>query len=190
MIRRLAATVLLLLAVLLPSSTAQAAPSTFQDATLWLAHAQVGQLPQCFDLRVEARVNGVPVATAQTYPLAPFCVQYYGRIEYVRLPFVTVPGATVNPGDTVTVTPLARLSATRNLSAYGSLRLYYNGWYPLSQSDSYVRANLGSGAQTYHFLPGNQLSPLPPVGPPMNTVQYQIFRTNYYSLGTWGMIAP
>jgi hypothetical protein len=194
MLQRTLLAALLVLAVSLWPHPASAAPATFQDVTLWLAHAQVGQLPQCYDLRVEARVNGALVATATTYPLAPFCVQYYGRIEYVRLPFVTVPGATVNPGNVVETTVLARLAplSSRNLSTYGSLRLHYNGWYPFSQSDSYVRADLGAGPQAYHFLAGSQLSPLPPGGPPLSNVQYQIFRYPYAytSLGTWGMFAP
>lgn len=177
------------LSTLLFPARAEASPITFLDATLWLAHAQVGQLPQCFDLRVEARVNGTLVATAESFPNVPFCVQYYGRIEYVRLPFVTLPGAGVLPGSVVEITPLAR-SAISRVQSSGSLRLYYNGWYPLSQSDSYVRANFGGGLATYHLLAGSQLSLLPPSGPPLSTTQYQILKPSYSSLGTWGLIAP
>lgn len=178
---------LLAIALWFPPAPAQAAPAMFQDVTMWLQHGQV-YAPGCFDLRVEARVNGALVATAETYLTAPVCITTYGMIQFVRLPFMTMPGATVLPGDVVEVTVLARMAITR-IQPQGSLRLWYNG-LPMSTTDSYVRADLGFGPQTYHFEAANQLSMLPSPGPSLSNVQYQITKPNYYSLGTWGLIAP
>lgn len=175
------------LSLLLWPMPAHAAPANFQDVTLWLQHGQTYQ-PACFDLRVEARANGVLVATAETYTLMPYCTHGYATVYPQMLTFVNDPLGTVNPGDVVEVTVLARMAITRP-AAVGSLRLWYDG-FSGGSADSYVRADLGAGLQTYHFAPANQLSLVPPIGPALSNTQYQIWKPSYYSLGTWGRIAP
>lgn len=187
MLRRTLAAALLILAISLWPNPASAAPAAFGDVTLWLQHGQVYPMG-CFDLRVEARSNGLLVASAATYPTVPVCITSYGMAQFVRLPFQNVPGAMVNPGDIVEVTVLARMAVTR-IQPQGSLRLWYNGWNG-GNADSYIRGDLGLGFQTYHFEAGNQLSLVPPTGPGLNNVQYSITKPSYYSLGTWGRVAP
>jgi len=177
---------LFLLAVLLvPAPSALAAPAMFEDVTLYLMHGGVYQ-PACFDLRVEARSNGNLVAVAESFTTMPVCITSYSQIKYVRLNFVNDPLASVNPGDTIEVTVLARMAITRT-AAVGSLRIWYGG--PPAY-DSQIDADLGATNQTYYFHGGGQLVPAEPPGPALSNVVYQIWKPSYYSLGTWSRVAP
>lgn len=173
--------------VLLSIVPAQAAPATVQDVTMWLQTPSPTSFRQCFDVAADLRVNGVTVSTAQTYPMLPVCLT---NSMIARVPLSFSPTVTnINPGDVVEVVPRARYRIVENVYPYGMLSIWYNG-SPGSNTDSLLRADLGTGPQTYHLKAANQLSSVGSSGPLQRNAFYMLLRGSWYNLGTWGRIAP